>query len=330
MFAQLPLFPEQASTSAVSVDRLFFFVLSITGFFAVLITVLVIRFAIKYRRRSEDEEPRPVVGSLALETLWSVIPLGLALVIFAWGTRVYFDLARPPDDARQVYVVGRQWMWKLYHAEGQSEINELHVPVDEAVKLTMISEDVIHSFYVPAFRIKQDVLPGRYTTTWFHATRPGRYHLFCAEYCGTEHSRMIGTVVVLERAEFQQWLQNRAEGSLALQGRKLFLQHQCVSCHSADAGAIGPVLEDLYGRTVPLEGGQTVKADDRYLRESILEPDQKIVAGFRRPSIMPSYKDRVNETELFQLLAFLKALRAGQTPSRNESSATPVRAGTPQ
>src|SRR6266581_2104100 len=225
----LPLFPEQASTMAGRVDALYFYLLAVSGFFATLIALLVIFFAIKYRRRSETELPRGVEGSLKLEVAWSVIPLVIALSFFFWGARLFFAMNRPPNDALQVYVVGKQWMWKIQHADGQREINELHVPVGRAVRLTMTSEDVIHDFFVPAFRMKKDVVPGRYATAWFQATRAGTYHLFCAEYCGTKHSGMIGSVTVMEPAAFQAWLAGGATGtSLAAAGEKLFQDLACI------------------------------------------------------------------------------------------------------
>jgi cytochrome c oxidase subunit 2 len=303
------------------VDALFLYITAVTLFFSLLIAVLVAVFAVKYRRRSEAERPRPIIGSTRLETFWSLVPLGIVLVMFFWGASLYFRLTHPPADALEVYVVGRQWMWKLQHADGQREINELHVPVGRPVRLLMTSEDVIHSFFVPAFRVKQDVLPGRYTMTWFQATKPGRYHLFCAEYCGTGHSYMVGSVVVQEPAEYEAWLAERAEGSMALEGRKLFLQLQCIACHSADAQAAAPVLESLYGRTVQLADGTSVVADEAYLRESILDPRRKVAAGYQ--PIMPTYKGQVGEEQLFQVIAFLKALGPGGTPPRVERTAPP-------
>src|ERR1019366_6674091 len=208
------------------------------------------------------------------------------------------------------------------------EINELHVPLHQPVKLTMISQDVIHSFFVPAFRIHQDVLPERYTTIWFQATRPGRYHLFCSQYCGTDHSKMIGTVIVMEQDAFETWLDAGGDGSMAAEGRKLFQKLQCVTCHSADAHARAPVLENLFGAIVHLQDGRTVQAGDAYLRESILVPDAKIVAGFQ--PIMPSYKGLIDEEEIAQLLAFIKSLRSGQTPRRNEEAEPPVALPVPE
>jgi len=209
----------------------------------------------------------------------------------------------------------------LQHPGGQREINELHVPVNQPVRLTMISEDVIHSFYIPAFRIKQDVLPGRYSSIWFEATKTGTYDLFCAEYCGTDHSRMIGWVVAQDPSEYQEWLSSRADRSLATRGRQRFLQFQCITCHSADSRARAPVLEGLYNRQVPLQDGRTVIADENYLRESILNPRAKVVAGYE--PIMPTFQGQIQEEELLELLAFIKALRPGETPRRNEESVAP-------
>jgi cytochrome c oxidase subunit 2 len=318
--ADFSLFPEQASTVAARVDHIYYYIIGVTVAISSAVAVLVIYFAIKYRRRGE-EVPKPILGSMTLETLWSVIPLLIALSMFVWSARVYFDIVTPPADAREVYAVGRQWMWKLQHPDGQREINELHVPVGRPVKLILTSEDVIHSFFIPDFRTKQDAVPGRYTFSWFQATKPGRFRLYCAEYCGTDHSKMIGWVVAQEEAEYQQWLSSRADRSLATRGRQRFLQFQCVTCHSADSQARAPSLEALYNRPVRLQDGRTVVADENYLRESILHPRAKVAAGFL--PIMPTYQGRMNEDELLELLAYLKALRPGETPSRNEESVAP-------
>jgi cytochrome c oxidase subunit 2 len=316
------LFPEQASTHAVQVDALFFFLLGICGFVALAVFALNFWFAIKYRRRSDADRPAPVLPSLKLELTWTLIPLAIFLFIFLWGATLYFSWARAPDNCVEVYGVGKQWMWKFQHLGGQREINRLHVPIDQPVKLTLISQDVIHSFFVPAFRVHQDVLPDRYTTVWFQATKPGTYHLFCSQYCGTDHSRMIGEVVVMDRDAFKRWLDTGVDGSMAYEGRKLFQKLQCVTCHSADSQARAPVLENLYGRTVYLQDGRSLRADDAYLRESIIYPDAKIVAGFQ--SIMPSFKGQVSEEEVAQLIAFIKSLRPGQTPKRNEEADPPA------
>ncbi len=323
MFAQVTLFPDQASTFASEVDALYWFLVGLSVFFALLIALSIFTFSLKYRRRSETERPPRVKSPLLLEIVWSVIPLGIVMFIFVWSARIYVTWATPPDDALEIYVVAKQWMWKLQHLGGQREINELHVPVDRPVKLTMISQDVVHSFFVPEFRIHRDVLPGRYVNTWFQATKTGRFHLFCSQYCGTGHSDMIGEVVVMDKRDFENWLENHAEGSLAGEGRKLFRKLQCVTCHSADATARAPVLEDLYGKTVPLQDGRPVLADAAYLRESILDPDAKIVAGFR--AIMPSFRGQVNEEEMVQLVAFLKTLGPGQTPRRVEDAEPPAK-----
>jgi cytochrome c oxidase subunit 2 len=310
MFSNLPLFPEQASTMAKDVDLLFAYILGVALFFSLLIASLIITFAIRYRRRSDDDRPEDIHGMLALELVWSLIPFGLAMVMFVWGASIYMSLSRPPDNALDVYAVGKQWMWKLQHMEGRQEINELHVPVGQPVKLTLTSEDVIHSFYIPAFRIKMDAVPGRYTHTWFEATKPGKYHLFCAEYCGTQHSGMIGSVYVMERAEYQAWLAGGGMETTALApaaaGQKLFEGMGCATCHRQVGGALGPALAGLFGKTVEIEGGQSVVADEDYLRESILNPRAKIVAGYR--PVMPTFQGLIAEQQLIQLIQYIKGL----------------------
>jgi cytochrome c oxidase subunit 2 len=326
MFADVPLFPEQASTTAERVDHLFFFLCTVCGIMSVLIAALVVFFAFRYHRRSEDEVTPRITGNDRLEWFWTIAPLFVFLVMFLWGAMIYTSVAQPPADAMEVFVIGKQWMWKVQHPDGQREINQLTIPVGRPVKLTLISEDVIHDFFVPAFRTKIDVIPGRYVQTWFQPTKVGEYHLFCSQYCGTSHAQMIGKVRVVEPEEYTRWLNEKAEGSLALQGRKLFLKLQCITCHSANAEARAPVLEGLYNRTVPLRDGRTVVADDGYLRESILYPEAKVVQGWE--PIMPTFKGQVNEEELIQLLAFIKSLRPGQTPVRNEDFPPPLGAPT--
>jgi cytochrome c oxidase subunit 2 len=304
-----PLFPEQASTMAARVDALFFFLVAVSVFFVALIFVLIFFFAIKYRRRAEDDRPQPIEGNFWLEVVWSVIPFGLTMVMFIWGAIIYFDITNPPADALEISIVGRQWMWKAQHPEGQSEINELHVPLGQAVKLTMTSEDVIHDFFLPAFRVKQDVLPGRYTTLWFQASQAGEYPLFCAEYCGTQHSGMIGRVVVLEPTEFQNWLSGGATGmSMADLGESLFQRFGCQTCHRTDGTAQGPSLTGLFGHTVTLEDGTTVTVDENYIRESITDPRAKIVAGYQ--PLMPTFKGLISEEGILQLIAYIKSLSA--------------------
>jgi len=318
MFDNLPLWPARASTIAGSVDALYIFLVALSLFVSVAIFTMICIFALRYRQR-KGREAEQVEGSTILELTWSAIPLAIFLFIFAWGAVVYFKERTPPRGATQIYVVAKQWMWKLQHEEGQREINELHVPVGRDVEMIMTSQDVIHSFYVPAFRIKQDVLPGRYTTLWFHATRSGTYHLFCAEYCGTQHSGMIGQVVVLEPAQYEAWLSGGlASGSLASNGQNIFQQLGCVTCHRSDTQGRGPDLVGLFGKQVQLEDGRTVIADENYVRESILNPSAKIVSGFK--PIMPVFQGLVSEEQLNALIAYIKSLNqppagAAATPS---------------
>jgi cytochrome c oxidase subunit II len=303
----LSFFPEQASSFAADVDHLTLFLLAVAVFFTVGIFGCIFYFAVRYRRRSEQELPAPVHGGLALEILWTVIPFALTMVMFGWGAKVFYQESRPPDDALSLYVVGKQWMWKIEHLEGQREINELHIPVGRAVKLTMTSEDVIHSFYVPAFRTKSDVVPGKYSTTWFKATKAGKYHLFCAEYCGTRHSGMIGWVYVMEPQDYQAWLSGGTPAStLAENGQKLFTDLACTNCHKMDGSGRCPSLVGLYGRTVSLAGGGKVTADEAYIRESILHPTAKVVSGYQ--PMMPTFQGVVSEENVVQLVEYVKSL----------------------
>jgi cytochrome c oxidase subunit II len=323
MFTNFPLFPQQASVQAGQVDAIYFFMVAVTAFFSLLIAGLIVLFAIKYRRRHRDEVGAPIHGSLALELMWTFIPLVIALGMFAWGAKVFFDLTRIPADAMEVFVVGKQWMWKVQHQGGQREINELHVPINRPVKLIMGSEDVLHSYYIPAFRVKADVIPGRYNTMWFEATEPGEYHLFCAEYCGTKHSGMIGTVVAMEPAAYQSWLDGgRAEDSPVAAGQKLFADLACITCHREDSQARGPLLTDLFGHEVELQGGGKVVADEAYIRESIVNPQAKIVAGFQ--PIMPTFQGLVTEEQLLQLIAYVRSLSGGGGTQSPAGTAAPT------
>jgi cytochrome c oxidase subunit 2 len=318
---RLLLFPDRASTIGAHVDSLFFFLLGVTAFFSLLIAGLIVTFMIRFRRRpgvwptAESEPTASIEGSFFLETFWSVVPFGITMVAFFWGASIYAALSLPPDDALQINVVGKQWMWKLQHMEGRQEINELHVPVGRPVRLTMTAEDVIHSFYVPAFRTKMDVVPGAYTETWFQATKPGEYALYCAEYCGTLHSGMIGRVIAMEPTEFQAWLAGSGGGGagvpVAALGERVYQAQGCPTCHeSRGDSARGPSLAGLAGTSVSLTSGGSVAADDAYLRESIVAPQAKLVAGY--PPIMPTYQGLVSEEELMQLIAYIKSL----TPTR--------------
>ncbi len=310
MFPNFPIWPVRAAVSASNLDALFIFLLLVTGTVTIMIFILVTVFALRYRHDLVDKAT-PILGSTALETTWSLVPFGIFLIFFVWGAVLYFQERTPPRNAMEIYVVAKQWMWKLQHVDGQREINELHVPVDRDVKLIMTSQDVIHSFFVPAFRLKQDVLPGRYTTLWFHAIRPGTYHLFCAEYCGTQHSGMIGSIIVMNPVDYEAWLSGGGgEGSLASTGQKLFQQVGCGSCHRSDTQGRGPNLVGVFGKRVLLEDGRTVTADENYVRESILNPGAKIAAGFK--NIMPSFQGVVNEEQLLSLVAYIKSLQGSQ------------------
>ena len=327
MQSWIPLVPERASTFSWRVDALYFYLSGVTLFFALLIGATLIFFVIRYRRRSPYEIPRPVAGSHKLETVWTIIPFIIAMTMFAWGAQIYFDQYSPPTNAVEVYVVGKQWMWKIQHATGQREINELHVPVGRKIKLIMTSEDVIHDFFVPAFRTKMDVVPGRYTTLWFEAIKPGRFHLFCAEYCGMNHSGMVGSVIVMEPREFDNWLSGSTAGTTpAVAGQQLYQTLGCASCHGANGeGGRGPTLAGVFGRLSPLQNAQSVRVDEGYIRESILNPQAKLVAGFG--PIMPTFQGQISEDQLVQMIAFIKSLPAsGQQPT---VAATPSPAATP-
>ena len=296
---------------AGNVDALFVFLVVLSALMCVGIFTMILVFAVRFRRRP-GVSAEQIEGSTPLELTWSIVPLCIFMAIFAWGAIIYFQERTPPQGATEVYVVAKQWMWKLQHQEGPREINQLHIPVGRDVKMIMTSQDVIHSFYVPAFRIKQDVLPGRYTTAWFHATKPGTYHLFCAEYCGTQHSGMIGQVIVMEPAQYQAWLSGGGStGSLAETGQTLFQQLGCSTCHRSDTQGRGPNLVGVFGKPVQLQDGRVVIADENYVRESIMSPAAKVVAGFK--PIMPTFQGLVSEEQVNALVAYVKSLSQPQT-----------------
>ncbi len=320
----IALFPEQASTAAREVDLLLFFLVGVCGSMGLLVAVLLIYFSVRYRRRPGQIAPPPETReSQALEWFWTVAPVGVFAVMFFWGADVYTKIYHAPSEAITVYGIGKQWMWKFQHAEGHREINTLHVPIGRPVKLVLTSEDVIHSFFVPAFRVHMDVLPERYTSVSFEPSRRGTYHLFCSQYCGTGHAGMLGSVVALEPAEYQRWLESGADGSLALRGRQIFLKYRCLSCHSANENARAPVLEALYGKRVYLRDAAVATADEQYLRESILHAGVKIVAGYE--NIMPTFAGQISEEEVIALIGYLKSLAAGETPTRVEDFPPPLR-----
>jgi cytochrome c oxidase subunit 2 len=338
MNSPFPLFPVSASDFSDEVDLLFILWSVISVFFTILIAGLILYFMVHYRRRHPEEVGENERAAMWLEIGWSVVPLIIMLAMFAWGTRVFFRLYRPPKDAIDLTAIGKQWMWKIQHPGGQREINSLHVPVNQPIRMTLASQDVIHSFYVPAFRVKQDVVPGRFTSLWFKATRPGTYHLFCTEYCGTEHSLMIGSVIVMEPQAYEAWLAGGAAGkSMVASGAELFQSLACDTCHRAGATgriARGPALEGLYNNQVKLADGRTVIADDNYLRESILLPTAKIVAGWE--PVMPTFQGQVSEEQLTELLAYIRSLGpvgsapAGGTGGLTETSAAQTSAAPQQ
>lgn len=306
-----PLFPPSASSLSPHVDGLLYFLLAITIFFSVLIAALIIFLAVRYRHGNNTVDRTDEGGGhLWLELTWTAVPLVIVLVVFGWGVHVFYKMKQIPPDALEIFVVGKQWMWKIQHPDGQTEINALHVPVGQSIQLTMISQDVIHNFAIPAFRIKQDVLPGRYTRQWFQATKTGVYHIFCNQYCGTLHAAMIGKVYVMEPHDFQRWLsgEKASKDSMSAEGAELFSRMGCASCHLPSGRGRGPSLVGLYNKSVALATGQVVKADEAYVRESILKPQAKLVPGYA-PS-MPTYQGQLQEQSVLELIAYIKSLSA--------------------
>jgi cytochrome c oxidase subunit II len=304
---KLPLFPESASTISGQVDLLYLALVLLSLFFLAVIFLPLAWCLVRYRRANPADRRPLRMPTTVIEVTWTVIPLFMGLGIFAWGAVLYFHMAVPPTTALEINVVGKQWMWKIQHQEGNREINELHIPVGRTVKLTMASEDVIHSFFIPAFRTKQDVVPGRFTTEWFTPTKVGTYHLFCAEFCGADHSKMIGTVQVMKPADYEAWLTRGAVGdTLAQSGAKLFRELGCSGCHMGIGTVRAPRLEGVYGKLVPLQDGHLVRADDQYLRDSILLPASQVAAGYE--PVMPTFQGRLTEEELLHLIAYLKSL----------------------
>ena len=304
----IPFFPPNASSVATEMDLLFLFLTGVSAFFVVLVAALVVYFTVKYRRVHPDQVGADIHGSLALELTWSVIPLVLSMVMFGWGASLFYRLSRPPADSMDIYVVGKQWMWKVQHPEGVREINELHVPIGRPVRITLGSEDVIHDFGIPAFRVKMDVVPGKLTTMWFTATVPGTYHIYCDQYCGTRHSGMVGEVTAMEPQDYAAWLAGgRGAASSAQSGEQLFRDLTCNTCHVPDGSGRGPSLVNVAGSAVKLADGRTVVADDNYLRESIVNSQAKIVAGYQ--PLMPVYQGMIGEENLMQLIAYIKSLK---------------------
>ena len=317
--------PEQASNFAFEVDLFYYFLTALTVVFTVAIALAALIFMIKYRRRSEGEIPEQIEGAMKLEIAWTVIPFLISMFIFAWGAKLYYQMYTDPKDALEIFVTGKQWMWRAQHPDGQREINELHLPLGRRVKLTMTSEDVIHAYSIPAFRTKTDVVPGRYTTSWFTPTKTGTFHLFCAEYCGTQHSGMIGKIVVLDAADYQAWLKGAPrDATPAEAGLKFFTNLACNNCHYEQGGGRCPTLAGLYGTDVKLDNGSTVKVDETYIRESILNPAEKVVAGYQ--PVMPTFQGQVTEEQIAMIIAYIKSIGpkqpGGSAPSANPATAT--------
>ena len=316
MWKDFPLLPDSASTMSGQVDAVWWFLVAVTVVFTVLVSVLVVGFAVHFRNKKDGRVATQIEGSLQLELLWTIIPLVILMGMFFWGTTVYVQMQRPPKNVIDMTVVGKQWMWKIQHPTGQREINALHVPIGQAVRLTMTSEDVIHSFFIPAFRTKKDAVPGRYTQQWFEATKPGVYHIYCAEYCGTKHSAMIGWCTVMEPADYQNWLAGVVPGETPeAAGKLLFEGMRCVSCHPIETGvttidgapARGPLLAGIYGKEVVLKDGGKAVVNDEYIRESILKPMAKVVLGFE--PVMPTFEGQVSEEQILQLAAYIKSMK---------------------
>ncbi|MGA7524350.1 MAG: cytochrome c oxidase subunit II [Acidobacteriaceae bacterium] len=321
------IFPPEASTIAPYADALYFFLILISVVGLAAVALLVIVFSIQYRQERNPHATQ-IEGSTLLEATWTIIPLILFMVCFVWGALLYFRIYSPPPNAMNIYVVGKQWMWKAEHPTGQHEINALHIPINRPVQLTLISQDVFHSFSVPAFRVKREVIPGRYSTVWFEATTPGKYHLFCTQYCGTLHSQMIGWVYAMTPEDYQAWAANSTSGhSLAQNGERLFASLGCNSCHNDTPNAHGPNLAHVYGARVQLKDGQFVTADDAFLRDTILNPTLHEIAGYA--PIMPTYQGQVSEEGLIDLVEYIRRLdtqyRIGQTIENSE--AQPVQTG---
>src|SRR3984957_16301929 len=316
------LFPPEASKIAPQMDALYFFMVLISLIGLTLVILLITSFSILYSKKRHPVAVQ-IEGSTLLEATWTIIPLGLFLIMFVWGALLYFRIYTPPANAMNIYVVGKQWMWKAEHPGGQHEINALHVPTGRPVQLTMISQDVFHSFSIPDFRVKREVIPGRYPTVWFEATEPGTYHIFCTQYCGTQHSGMIGEVTVLTPDNYQKWLAQSTSGmSLGQNGERGFASMGCNACHSGNAAARGPNLAGVYGTKLTMTDGSQVLVNDAYLRDAILNPSQHITAGFA--PIMPTYQGQISEDGLIDLVEYLKTLktnyRVQQTLTTSESN----------
>ena len=322
MQSQLPFYPEQASNFAPSVDSLMSFLILVSVFFSVAITAAIVIFFFKFHRKSKNEIGVPIHGDMRLEVMWIVVPAILSLAMFGWGAVVYVDFRHAPQDTLDVYVIGKQWMWKIQQPNGRREINELHVPVGRNIKLVMASEDVIHDFFVPAFRVKMDVVPGHYNTMWFRPTKSGRYQFFCSQYCGTNHAVMGGWVTVMEPSDYAAWLSGSTGENVdpIVAGEKLFAEKACSTCHLSNGTGRAPSLNGVYGGTVRLADGTSVTADEAYIRESILDSNAKIVAGYQ--PLMPSFQGQLTEEQILSLTAYIKSLQSQPVPATGAGVST--------
>lgn len=309
--------PEAASNLAGGVDNVLLVITVISVFFFLLISFFLVYYAIKYRRKSENEETPYITGNMVLEVIWTLVPSVLLMVFFVWGYIEFVDMKTPPKDAVEVNVKAKQWLWEFEYYNGKKTINELYVQQNRPVRMIMQSDDVLHSFFVPQFRVKQDILPGTYTQLWFTPTKAGTFDLFCAEYCGTGHSKMLAKVNVLPSEAFARWMEQGKAGAgdaaasdlpPAERGENLYSQRGCNACHSVDGSAgVGPTLKGIYGKTEELESGETVKVDENYLKESIIVPEAKMVKGYQ--PVMPSFKGILSDDEITSLIEYIKTLK---------------------
>jgi cytochrome c oxidase subunit 2 len=315
-FAPLPY---EDSTYAAGVDTIFVSLLVLCSAITLAVFAVIAWFCLRYRRGSNADRTHfpSEKTQVGIELTWIVLPLVIFIGLFIWAGNIYYQMFSPPADGLAIYVIGKQWMWKIEHPGGQREINQLHIPIDRNIVLTLTSQDVIHDFDVPAFRIKHDVLPGRYVRMWFRATRPGTYHLFCGQYCGDLHSQMVGSVIAMTGADYAAWLQNggnqNAPESLAAEGSRYFHTLGCAGCHEGSSVVHAPSLAGIYDQPVPLQSGQIVVANDDYLRDSILQPSKNVPAGYQ--PIMPSFQGLLSEEQIIALIAYIRSQRVDHSPN---------------
>ncbi|HEV2473028.1 MAG TPA: cytochrome c oxidase subunit II [Chthonomonadales bacterium] len=326
------LMPEAASTFASKFDVLFFVLLALLFIFTGTVALIILILGFRYRRGSKADRSNPPEGHIGLELIWSVGPLILGLGVFLWGAILFAQVRQPPANAAEVFVIAKRWMWHFEHTNGIREMDKLHVPLGQPVKLTMISQDVIHSFFCPEFRLHQDVIPGVYTTTWFQATKVGRYHLFCSQYCGTQHSEMTGWIYVMSPSDYQRWVgaggpaddeQNvpsSAAHTMEGQGEQIFQDKACNNCHTAEDTVRAPTLVGIFGKARKMQDGRLIQADNAYLRSAILDPESNALQGY--PQTMPSYKE-LTEEQVLQLITYIKSLG----PASAQASGTPAATG---